>query len=73
MHRVVTDLALFGFDDKTRRMKVLALNPGVTRGQVQDNTGFELVFDEQIGTTSPPTAKELAGLRELDPERLYTA
>ena len=73
MHRVVTDLALFGFDDKTRRMKVLALNPGVTRGQVQDNTGFELVFDEQIGTTSPPTAKELAGLHELDPERLYTA
>src|SRR3954462_5882917 len=39
MHRVVTDLALFGFDDRTRRMKVLALNPGLTREQVQDNTG----------------------------------
>jgi glutaconate CoA-transferase subunit B len=73
MHRVVTDLALFGFDDRTRRMKVLALNPGVTREQVQDNTGFELVFDDQLGTTAPPTAKELGVLRELDPERLYTA
>ena len=45
MFRVVTDLAVFGFDDDTRRMKVVALNPGVTREQVQDNTGFELVFD----------------------------
>ena len=26
-------------------MKVLALNPGVTREQVQDNTGFDLIFD----------------------------
>src|SRR5215213_5306024 len=73
MHRVVTDLALFGFDEKTRRMKVLALNPGVTREQVQDDTGFKLDFAEDLSTTSPPTAKELAVLRELDPERLYTA
>ena len=43
--RVVTDLAVFGFDETTRRMKPLALNPGVTREQVQDNTGFELEFD----------------------------
>jgi glutaconate CoA-transferase subunit B len=73
MHRVVTDLAVFGFDDRTRRMKVLALNPGVTPESVQDNTGFELGFDHHLGTTSPPSAKELRVLRELDPERLYTA
>jgi glutaconate CoA-transferase subunit B len=73
MHRVVTDLAVFGFDDRTRRMKVLALNPGITREQVQDNTGFRLEFDDQLGTTAPPTAKELSVLRELDPERLFTA
>jgi glutaconate CoA-transferase, subunit B len=73
MHRVVTDLALFGFDERTRRMKVLALNPGVAAEQVQDNTGFALEFAEDLGTTAPPTAKELAVLRELDPERLYTA
>ena len=47
MFRVVTDLAVFGFDDDTRRMKVVALNPCVTREQVQDNTGFELVFDRE--------------------------
>jgi glutaconate CoA-transferase subunit B len=73
MHRVVTDLAVFGFDEKTRRMKVLALNPGVTRDEVQDNTGFGLVFDDDLGTTAPPSSHELAVLRELDPQRRYTA
>ena len=45
MFRVVTDLAVFGFDETTRRMKPLALNPGVTREQVQENTGFKLEFE----------------------------
>src|ERR1700752_1730195 len=44
MFRVVTDLAVFGFHADTRRMTVVALNPGVSRQQVQDNTGFEVVF-----------------------------
>ncbi len=50
---------VFGFDETTRRMKVLALNPGVTREQVQDNTGFELIFDDQLSVTEPPTEHEL--------------
>lgn len=73
MYRVITELAVFGFDDQTRHMKVLALNPGVTREQVQDNTGFDLIFDAQVAVTAPPTDQELELLRELDPERLFTA
>lgn len=73
MFRVVTDLAVFGFGDTSRRMKVLALNPGVTREEVQDNTGFTLEFDDNLESTESPTESELSVLRELDPERLYTA
>ena len=73
MYRVITDLAVFGFDEKTRRMKPIALNPGVTREQVQDNTGFKLEFDHDTGVTEPPSDHELTVLRELDPERLYIA
>jgi glutaconate CoA-transferase subunit B len=73
MYRVITELAVFGFDDETRHMKVLALNPGVTREQVQDNTGFDLIFDAEVAVTAPPTDQELELLRELDPERLFTA
>lgn len=73
MFRVITELAVFGFDEKSRRMKVLALNPGVSREEVQDNTGFRLDFDERTTTTEPPTDIELQTLRLLDPERLFTA
>jgi glutaconate CoA-transferase subunit B len=73
MFRVVTELAVFGFDEKTRRMKPLALNLGVTREQLQENTGFKLDFDSDLGVTEPPTDHELATLRMLDPERLYIA
>jgi glutaconate CoA-transferase subunit B len=73
MFRVVTDLAVFGFDETSHRMKVVALNPCVTREQVQDNTGFELVFDHETAVTDPPTPRELAALRELDPDRRYIA
>jgi glutaconate CoA-transferase subunit B len=73
MFRVITELAVFGFDAETRRMKVLALNPGISREQVQDNTGFDLVFDEQVAITEPPTEHELETLRMLDPDRLFIA
>ena len=54
-------------------MQVISLNPGVSREQVQDNTGFALEFAADLGMTEPPTEQELQMLRELDPERLYTA
>ena len=73
MLRVVTELAVFGFDKQTRRMTVMALNPGVTREELQANTGFELLFDPDVGVTKPPSDRELEVLRELDPEQLYTA
>jgi len=73
MFRVVTELAVFSFEDELRRMKVMALNPGVTRDQVQDNTGFELLFDDDLSVTEPPTEQELSTLRLLDPQKLFTA
>jgi glutaconate CoA-transferase subunit B len=73
MYRVVTDLAIMGFDDDSKRMQIVALHPGVTIEQVQANTGFDLEVAAEVATTEPPTEQELAVLRHLDPERLYTA
>ncbi len=72
MWRVVTDLAVMGFDEETRAMEVLALHPGVNAEDVQANTGFPLAIDAKVGRTEPPRQSELDVLRELDPERLYT-
>ena len=54
-------------------MKVLALHPGVSAEEVRDNTGFDILIGEGVETTEAPTEEELAVLRDLDPERLYTA
>ncbi|WP_029584991.1 3-oxoadipate--succinyl-CoA transferase [Bradyrhizobium sp. URHD0069] len=73
MFRVITELAVFSFDDNSREMKVLALNPGVTKENLQDNTGFDLVFDKNVTVTEPPSNQELTTLRVLDPDRLFIA
>jgi glutaconate CoA-transferase, subunit B len=73
MFRVVTDLGLFGFDEASERMKLLALHPGSSADAVQANTGFALPIPAALPVTDPPAENELAVLRHLDPDRLYTA
>jgi len=73
MYRVVTDLAVMGFDAKSRCMEVLALHPGVSLEEVRENTGFELLVSKKLSVTEPPGERELAVLRNLDPDRLYIA
>ena len=73
MYRVITDLGIFGFAEYSKRMELLALHPGVTTDQVQANTGFELLIAVDLPSTNPPTENELAVLRHLDPDRVYTA
>ena len=73
MHRVVTDLGIYGFEESSKRMQLQALHPSVTADDVQSNTGFELLIAADLTVTAPPTESELAVLRHLDPDRLYTA
>jgi glutaconate CoA-transferase, subunit B len=72
MYRVVTDLGILGFEEHSRRMQLLALHQGATADEVQANTGFELLVAADLEITDPPTERELAVLRHLDPDRLYT-
>src|ERR1700730_6662363 len=44
MFRVVTALGLLGFDGRSKRMKLLALHPGVAAARVQESTGFALAI-----------------------------
>lgn len=69
-YKVVTNLAVLGFDDATKRMQLESLHPGVTADHVQANTGFELLMADEIAASQPPTAEELTVLREeVDPLR----
>ena len=62
---VVTDLALLGFDEATGRLRLDALQPGVSEEHVHANTGFELLVSDTIAELPPPTDQELAELRWL--------
>jgi glutaconate CoA-transferase subunit B len=69
-YRVITDLAVLGYHDQTRRMQVLSLHPGVGMEKVRAATGFELAVQEPAAVTTPPTVEELRILREeVDPHR----
>ena len=65
----ITNLCVFDFHPESRRMRVASLHPGVTIGEVQESTGFEvLVPGGEIPTTERPTEEELRILREeVDP------
>ncbi|MBC8384692.1 MAG: 3-oxoacid CoA-transferase [Candidatus Cloacimonetes bacterium] len=71
-YRVVTDLGVFDFEEKTKRMRLISLNPGITIEDVKDNTGFEILIAPEVSYNDPPTEKELTLLREkVDPDGLY--
>src|SRR5882762_850041 len=53
-YRVITDLAIMGYHDETKRMQVLSLHPGVTMEQVQANTGFPIGSIDPPGQTTTP-------------------
>jgi glutaconate CoA-transferase subunit B len=46
-------------------MTVVSIHPGVTRTQIQENTGWSVKFASQVAETPPPTSNELEVLREL--------
>src|SRR6202171_3918141 len=47
-YRVITDLAVMGYHEQTKRMEVLSLHPGVELQQVREATGFELHVHEPL-------------------------
>jgi len=66
VERVVTPLCVFrrGADG----LEVESIHPGVTAEQVRQATGFAVAAGPDTPVTPPPTAAELAALREIDPE-----
>jgi glutaconate CoA-transferase subunit B len=68
---VVTNLAVLGFDEESKAMRLESLHPGVSVEEVVENTGFELLIASQVPITDPPEEAELSLLRDLDTERRF--
>jgi len=70
-HKVITNMAIMGYDEKTKRMRVESIHEGYTLDQVQQNCGFPLLKAKEIAKTPSPTPRELEILRkEVDPLKL---
>jgi glutaconate CoA-transferase subunit B len=63
--KVVTSLAVFGFAE-SGEMMLISLHPGITKEEVQANTGWPLRALATLVETVPPTKEELLLIRRFD-------
>jgi glutaconate CoA-transferase subunit B len=63
--KLITDLCVFEPDPHSKEMTVVSIHPGVTREQIDANTGWKVAYVPNVATTPAPAANELAVLREL--------
>jgi glutaconate CoA-transferase subunit B len=69
---VVTDKALFNFDNPDREMQLASLHPGASLEQVQAEVGWPIRVAPVVAETAPPDSDELRCIREeLDLGGLY--
>ena len=71
-YRVITNQALFGFDEDTHRMMLLEVLPGKTAGDIQELVSFELLISADLKEMKEPSADDLRILREeCDPDGYF--
>ncbi len=67
-YRVVTERALFSFDEKTHMMRLDAIAPWITLDEVLERMDFKPLIAEPLGVMAVPTEEELSIIRaEIDP------
>ncbi len=67
-YRVITQLGLYGFDDASKKLKLVSIHPGVTLAQIKENSGFDIIIPTNIPQSPEPTEEELTILRrDIDP------
>ncbi len=62
---LVTDKAIWKPDPTSKELQVVALNPGVTKEEMQDSVGWPINYAESLEENTPPTEQELDVLRDL--------
>ena len=73
-YRVVTDSAVFGFDEQTKRMKLLGIAAWTKLEDVLEQMGFEPLIADELLTIEPPDEEELTIMRtEIDPSGFISA
>ncbi len=69
---IVTDKAIFDFENAEREMQLISLHPGAALEEIREGIGWDVRIADQVGTTPSPTEEEIRLIRiELDPGGMY--
>jgi glutaconate CoA-transferase subunit B len=63
--KLITDLCVFEPDADSKEMIVTSIHPGITREQIEANTGWKVRYAAQVSETPAPSPRELETLRDL--------
>jgi len=69
-YRVISQLGVYGFDEDSKRMMLLARHPGVSHDEIQANSEFPIFVPGDVPESEPPTDEEQRVLRQIDPSGL---
>lgn len=69
---LITTMAVFRFEPQRGAALLESWHPGLALEDVRRETGWPLEVAPGAGPTPPPTPDELAVIRELDPEGIWT-
>ena len=64
-YKVITQEAMFGFDEETRQMRLIAMMPWMTVEQVLAKMEFEPLIADKVERMEPPTEEQLETIRTL--------
>jgi glutaconate CoA-transferase subunit B len=63
--KVITPKATFRFVPEVGCLRLESIHPPCTLDEIRENTGFDLGVDAPVAATQPPSADELAVLRQV--------
>lgn len=67
-YRVITQLGIYGFDEETKRLKLISLHPGVSIHEIKESSNFGIIISNEVKTSPEPMEEHLKILREkIDP------
>jgi acyl CoA:acetate/3-ketoacid CoA transferase beta subunit len=73
-YKVITQEAVFDFDDETRQMRLTAMMPWVTEEEVLSKMEFEPLVSDKLERMAPPTEEQLTLIRsQIDPGGLVVS
>lgn len=69
-YKIVTNLAIMGFEEESKKIRLEAVYDGVDIDDVLKNMSFQPIIPSRIKTVELPSREELETLRSLDPNRV---